>query len=83
MVAIEQADLFTAQLGNANVIALYLLPIQLEKLVPQFEKLPIGTRIVSHYFELPGFVADETLTVHSEEDGNEHKLHLYKIPFHR
>ena len=83
LVAIEQADLFTAQLGNANVIALYLLPIQLEKLVPQFEKLPIGTRIVSHYFELPGFAADETLTVYSQEDGNEHKLHLYNIPLHR
>jgi len=83
LVTIEQADLFTAQLENASVIALYLLPIQLEKLVPQFEKLPPGTRIVSHTFELPGFVADETLTVHSQEDGNEHKLYLYNVPLHR
>ena len=83
LVTIEQADLFTAQLGNATVIAVYLLPAQLEKLLPQFEKLLPGTRIVSHYFELPGFVADETLTVHSQEDGNEHKLHRYSIPLHR
>ncbi len=80
LVTIEQADLFTANLGKAGVIALYLLPDQLEKLLPQLERLSPGARIVSHYFELLGLVADETLTIRSQEDGDEHKLLLYTVP---
>ena len=36
LVTIEAEDLFAADLRDADVIAVYLLPQQLEKLLPQF-----------------------------------------------
>ena len=80
LVTIEAKDLFTADLSNADVIAVYLLPKQLEKLLPQLEKLKPGARIVSHYFEIPGYKAGQSIAMDSQEDGDRHKLHLYITP---
>lgn len=79
-VTIEAKDLFTVDLREADVIAVYLLPKQLEKLLPQLEKLKAGARIVSHQFEIPGIKPERTLTVDSQEDGGKHTLHLWTAP---
>src|SRR5205809_2171289 len=50
LVAIEQKDIFTLDLGEADVIVLYLLPKLNTKLIPQLTKLKAGSRIVSHQF---------------------------------
>lgn len=83
MVKIVQADLFTLDFSNADVLSLYLLPEINTKLVPQFEKLKAGSRLVFHDYGLEGFKADRTLHVISNEDNVGHTLYLYTIPLKR
>jgi hypothetical protein len=83
LVTIEQKDLFTVDLSDANVVAVYLLPTQLEKLIGQLEKLPAGARIVSHQFAIPGIQADRVVRVTSGEDGAEHTIYLWTAPLER
>ena len=80
LVTIEQVDLFTASLRDADVIAVYLLPQQLEKLIPQLEKMKPGSRVISHQFEIPGVPPDKVVTVDSAEDGAKHTLYLWTLP---
>ncbi len=80
LVTFELKDLFTADLGDADVIAVYLLPKQLEKLLPQLEQLKPGARIVSHYFALPGFPPDKTAKIQSPEDTSEHTIYFWTMP---
>ena len=59
LVRIEQADIFTLDLSDADVITLYLLPELNVKLIPQLEKLKPGSRIVSHNFDMKGVIPDK------------------------
>lgn len=52
----------------------------LEKLKEQFDDLKPGSRIVSHYFEIPGVEFEDIVEVVSEETGNTHKILLYETP---
>lgn len=81
LVTIVQKNLFTADLRDADVIALYLLPQQLEKLIPQLEKMKPGSRVISHQFEIPGVPPDKVEVVDSTEDGAKHTLYLWTLPF--
>ena len=67
-------------LRAADVIAVYLLPQQLEKLIPQLEKMKPGTRVVSHQFEIPGVPPDKVVVADSTEDGAKHTLYLWTLP---
>jgi tRNA G37 N-methylase Trm5 len=80
LVKFENRDIFTVDLSGADVIAVYLLPIQLEKLIPQLETLKPGSRIVSHQFEIPGINPDRIVTIESNEDGDRHTLNLWTTP---
>jgi outer membrane protein assembly factor BamB len=80
LVTFERKDLFTADLEDVSVVAVYLLPKQLEKLVPQLEKLKPGSRIVSHHFAIPGKEPDEVITIESKEDGEKHTVYLWRTP---
>ena len=83
LVTIEAKDLFTADLRDANVIAVFLLPQQLEKLLPQFEKLKPGVRIVSHQFAIPGVESQNTVKLASPDDNASHTLFLWTTPLRR
>jgi hypothetical protein len=52
----------------------------LQKLLPQFERLKPGARLVSHEFELPGIPADQTARMISADEGAEHAIHLWTAP---
>jgi SAM-dependent methyltransferase len=80
LVRIVRADLFTLDFSNADVLSLYLLPEINTKLVPQFEKLKAGSRLVFHDYGIEGFKADRTLHVISNEDNVGHTLYLYTLP---
>jgi outer membrane protein assembly factor BamB len=80
LVTFECQDVFTADLSEAEVVAMYLLPQQLKQLIPQLEKLKPGARIVSHQFEIPGVAAEKKLVIQSKEDGEEHPLYLWTAP---
>jgi ribosomal protein L11 methylase PrmA len=83
LVKIFQADIFTLDLSEADVLPLYLLPEMNRKLLPQLDKLKPGARIVCHDYDLEGIVADETVTMISNEDNASHTLTLYTTPLKR
>ena len=80
LVTIERADVMTVDLAPADVVTLYLLPQQNERLAPRLRKLKPGSRIVTHQFGIPGLKLEKTVTVESKETGEKHKLSLYVIP---
>jgi outer membrane protein assembly factor BamB len=80
LVTIENKDLFAADLSGADVVAVFLLPQQLEKLLPQLEKMKPGSRLISHQFEIPGGSSDRTVQFTSKEDAQQHSVHLYTLP---
>jgi len=58
-----QQDLFQADLSEATVITLYLLPIQNHALRPKLQRLRPGTRIVSHDFAIGDWEPDHVSVV--------------------
>lgn len=55
-----RADLFTADIRDATVVMLYLLPEMNRKLRTKLLNLRPGTRIVAHQFGIPDWEPDET-----------------------
>ncbi len=72
-------DIFTLDLSGANVITLYLLPSLNVKLIPQLEKLPPGSRIVSHDFNMEGVKPDQ-VEQFTCTDGGSHTIYLWTTP---
>jgi SAM-dependent methyltransferase len=83
LVKIVQADIFTLDLREADVIPMYLLPEMNQKLLPQLEKLKPGSRLVCHNYDLEGIEPDETVDMISNEDNAAHHLYLYTLPLKR
>jgi SAM-dependent methyltransferase len=83
LVKIELADMFTLDLSKADVFPLYLLPEMNRKLLPQFDKLKKGSRIVCHDYDLEGIEPDTTITFISNEDNASHTVSLYTTPLKR
>jgi hypothetical protein len=54
-----EGDMFEADISQATVLALFLLPDNLLKLKPKFEKLRPGTRIVTNGYQIAGWEATE------------------------
>jgi hypothetical protein len=54
-----QGDMFEADISKATVLALFLLPDNLERLKPRFERLRPGTRIVTNGYQIAGWDAKE------------------------
>src|SRR5512145_2989779 len=64
-----QADMFEADISQATVFALFLLPDNLRRLKPKFEKLKPGTRIVTNGFEIDGWEAKEIARIDKDCGG--------------
>jgi ribosomal protein L11 methylase PrmA len=59
-----EQDLFTANISEATVVTLYLLPDINLKLRPKlFKELKPGTRIVSHSFDMGDWQPDKTVDI--------------------
>jgi predicted RNA methylase len=80
LVEVRKQDIFTADLSKATVITLYLLPELNTRLIPQFEKMAPGSRIVSHEYDMEGPIPEKTVTMTSREDADKHTIYLYTIP---
>ena len=80
LVSFENKDLFTADLSNADVVAVYLLPVQLDRLLRQLKAMKPGSRLVSHQFQIPGIVLNESIRIKSQEDSQDHAVYLYTLP---
>jgi SAM-dependent methyltransferase len=55
-----QGDMYEADISQATVMALFLLPENLRRLTPKFLALKPGSRIVANGFGIDGWEADET-----------------------
>ncbi len=55
-----QGDMYEADISQATVMALFLLPENLRRLTPKFLALKPGSRIVANGFGIEGWEADET-----------------------
>lgn len=61
LVTFRQGDLFEADIREATVVTLYLLPVVNLKLRPKlFRELEPGTRVVSHEFDMEHWRPDTT-----------------------
>lgn len=58
-----EGDMFEADISKATVLALFLLPSNLDKLAPKFLTLTPGTRMVNNTFLVTGWEADASETV--------------------
>ena len=74
-----RGDMYEADISQATVLALFLLPENLARLRPKFEQLRPGTRIVTNGYAIPGWTARE---VHSAEAdcGSWCEAYLYVLP---
>lgn len=62
LVEFRQGDLFEADISEATVVTLYLLPSVNQKLRPKlFEQLPPGTPVVSHDFDMGRWEPERTV----------------------
>lgn len=83
-VQIIEQDIFTVDLSQSSVAMLYLLPWMINKLVPQFEQMKPGSRIVSHEFWLPGCEPDQVVIVPLKDDADEpHTIYVYTAPLRK
>jgi uncharacterized protein (TIGR03000 family) len=78
-VTIEKKDLFDVDLKPASVVMLYLRADLNDKLVPRLQQLKPGSRIVSHNFEIKGYLPKETATVKVKGE-SDHKVYLWEAP---
>ena len=74
-----QGDMYQADISKATVLALFLLPSNIEKLVPKFLALPPGTRIVANTFWVSDWAPDDTVMLQEGCD-NWCTSHLFIIP---
>jgi SAM-dependent methyltransferase len=75
-----QGDMFEADISQATVRALFLLPDNLRRLTPKFlSQLKPGTRLVMNGFPIPEWNPDATETA-TGECGNWCTSHLYYAP---
>lgn len=79
LVTIEQRDMFTVDLSNADVVALYLWPTLHVRLVPQLQKLKPGARIVTHAWGIKAFKPTKVVNFKAK-DGEEHLIYLFVAP---
>ena len=73
-----QGDMYEADISQATVLALFLLPENLTRLLPKFVELRPGTRIVLNTFGIPGWEPDKT--EQAEECGAWCSALLYVVP---
>ena len=58
-----QGDMYEADISDASVLALFLLPSNMLQLRPKFLDLEPGSRIVSNTFSIQDWTPDETVTL--------------------
>ena len=77
-ITLVRGNLFDADLRDADVVALYLLPEALARLRPMLEQqLRPGARVVTHDFGIPGWWATRVEKLDRGE-GTKHTIQLYQ-----
>ena len=83
-VRFEQNDVFEADIREATVVTLFLLPELNLKLLPKLLRdLKPGTRIVSNTFDMGDWKPDKEVTIGDPGDGDHpfsHTLYMWIVP---
>jgi len=82
-VTIEEQDIFKVDLGKADVAMMYLLPWMMNELLPQFERMKPGARIVTHDFWIDGVEPDKYVEASTGKKGDANGLYLYTMPLRK
>jgi SAM-dependent methyltransferase len=81
LVRFEERDLFAADIHEATVVTLFLLPDFNLRLRPKLlRELKPGTRIVSNTFDMGDWKADKEAIVEGPGDGLSRQLYLWIVP---
>jgi ubiquinone/menaquinone biosynthesis C-methylase UbiE len=75
-----EGDMFAADFSDATVLALFLLPDNLNKLRDKFLALKPGTRIVANTFWIDGWSPDEEVELPDTECTDWCKVMLFVVP---
>lgn len=76
---IIHGDLLLQDYSDADLIAVYLLPMSNDKIAPILEKqLKKGTRIVAHDFEFSAWKPEKIQDIDNDGAGRSHRLYLYR-----
>ena len=80
LVSIQQADIFTLDLSEADVVFTYLTPRLNQRLMPQLRKLKPGSRIISYEFDMGN--AKPVELVRERFDGyGEQRIYKWVVPW--
>lgn len=63
-----QADMYEYDISKANVLALFLLPVNMNRLAPKFYNLAPGSRIVANTFGIDGWEPDQRVTLPQQSE---------------
>lgn len=80
MATFVEGDMYKADISDATVLPLFLLPENLDKLLPEFLKLKPGTRIVNNSFEFTHWDYDEISQIGGEKCERYCTAYLYIVP---
>ena len=77
--SIVHGDVFEAELGDADVVILYLMRDSNNTLKPKLEKaLKPGARVISHDYEIEGWKPQHEERVDAYR--RSHKIYVYRMP---
>ncbi len=79
-VQIIEQDVFTVDLSEADVVMTYLLPWMMNKLIPQFQQMRDGCRIVAHDFWIDGVEPEKVFEFVEAEGRGVTSVYLYRTP---
>ena len=74
-----EGDMYEADISQATVLALFLLPDNLRRLEPRFRALRPGTRIVVNTFGIPDWTPEATEEI-TEDCTSWCRAMLYRVP---
>jgi hypothetical protein len=80
MTRFQMADIFSVDVAEADVVALYMLPEVNARLLPQLRTLRPGARVVSYEFALAGYEPARTQLV-EYVPGVQGKVLVWEAPF--
>ena len=73
-----EGDIFEANIADATVVTLYLLPAVNMRLRPKLLELRPGTRIVSHNYDLGDWKPEKTIKINLAD--GEHTVYYWVVP---
>lgn len=79
-VKIVEQDIFTVDMSKADVALMYVLPWMMNKLLPQFQQMKDGCRLVAHDFWIDCVEPEVVINFITPEGHNGPMVYLYRTP---